>query len=66
MQQCIAEVVVSGDYSLNQAISDIRFYWNLAQHKDETILVEIWSNPKGANNAQGDRECLSSKGEVKG
>ena len=66
MQQCIAEVVVSGDYSLNQAISDIRFYWNRAQKNDETILVEIWNNPKGANNAQSNRECLPSTGEVKG
>ncbi len=36
------EVVVKKEFDVEEAVSSIRFYANLAKHKGETIVVEIW------------------------
>lgn len=45
-QERLDEVVVSTPFDLNAAIDSIRFYWNLARHKGENIVVEVWGPKK--------------------
>lgn len=42
-QERLDEVVVISPFTLEEAISSLRFYWNLAKHKGETITMEIWA-----------------------
>ena len=36
------EIVIRKEFNVNEAISAIQFYWNLARQRGETIVVEIW------------------------
>lgn len=36
------EVIVRKEFDIHAAIESIRFYWNLARQKGETIVVEVW------------------------
>ena len=36
------EVTVRTYFDLNAAIDSIKFYYNLAVHKGDSIVVEIW------------------------
>ncbi|QGH73341.1 MAG: hypothetical protein [Siphoviridae sp. cttb18] len=36
------EIVISKEFDINAALSAIQFYYNLARHRGETIVVEIW------------------------
>ena len=38
----LEEIVLHKEFDVNQAISDIRFYFTLAQKTGEQIIVEIW------------------------
>lgn len=42
-QERLDEVVVSNPFTLEEAISSLRFYWNLAKHKGQPITLEIWA-----------------------
>jgi hypothetical protein len=42
-QERLDEVVVSSAFTLEEAISSLRFYWGLARHKGEPITVEVWA-----------------------
>lgn len=42
-QERLDEVVVSSAFTLEEAISSVRFYWNLARHKGKPITMEIWA-----------------------
>jgi hypothetical protein len=43
MLERLDEVQVSNPFTLEEAVSSLRFYWNLARHKGETITMEIWA-----------------------
>lgn len=42
-EQITPPITVDSEFSLNQAISDLRFYWGLAKHKGVPFHVEIWA-----------------------
>lgn len=42
-QERLDEVVVTSPFTLEEAISSLRFYWNLAKHKGESVTMEIWA-----------------------
>lgn len=45
MTQRVSEVVIKNPFDLNQAISDLKFYYNLlVAHKDNgEIIFELWA-----------------------
>jgi len=42
-EQLCPPIRVETEFDLNQAISDLRFYWNLARHKGVAFEVELWA-----------------------
>ena len=42
----LGEIEVKRDFNVTEAFNDIQFYWNLAKHSGEIIIVEIWRKPK--------------------
>ena len=43
-EQIAPVIVVDSEFALNQAISDLKFYWNLARQKNQSFEIEIWAN----------------------
>lgn len=43
MQERIDNIEIDSSFQLEAAISSLRFYWNLAKHKNETIAFELWA-----------------------
>jgi len=43
-QERIDCVDISSVFQLNEAISSLRFYWNLARIKGAKITMELWAN----------------------
>lgn len=42
-EQITPPIKVDSEFALNQAISDLKFYWGLARHKGVPFEVEIWA-----------------------
>ncbi len=53
-QRRLDKVVVNSQFDINATLDSIRFYWNLAHHRGEHVVVEIWAEkpePKGVQSA---------------
>ena len=44
-QEKLDEILIKSDYDVREAISAIKFYWNLARNKNEHIVVQIHKEP---------------------
>lgn len=42
-EQLCPPVTIRSGFDLNQAINDLRFYWNLAKQKGVSFEMELWS-----------------------
>lgn len=44
MQERVDYVEIGTVFQLNEALSSLRFYWNLARIKGTKITMELWAN----------------------
>ena len=38
----VDEVIIRKDFNLDEAISSLRFYWNLARREGRVLIMELW------------------------
>lgn len=50
----ISEAVITTEFDLAQAVSDLRFYFELAKKRGESVTVELWTEKGRVVPAQGD------------
>ncbi len=43
MQERLDVVEIGNDFQLNAAIESLKFYWNLARHKNQKLAYEVWA-----------------------
>lgn len=43
MQERLDVVEIDSEFQLEAAISSLRFYWNLARHKNQKLAYEVWA-----------------------
>lgn len=46
MDEPLDKIYVKSPFDVRAAISAVEFYWNLARHKNEQIVVEIHQQPR--------------------
>lgn len=45
-QERLDEVRVDSEFKLREAIDSLKFYWNLARHRGEPVIMEVWGAKK--------------------
>ena len=43
MKEQIATLIVDTEAALNQAISDLRFYYGIAKHRNVPFEIDVWA-----------------------
>jgi len=43
MQERIDCTTIDSEFKLSEAISSLKFYWNLAKHRGTPMTYELWS-----------------------
>ena len=45
LRECIAEQIIASPADLADAITSLRFYWNIQRCKGKPLLIEFWAEP---------------------
>lgn len=45
-KEILEEVIVSSPATLEEAKACVEFFWYLARHQNQKVLVQVWNFPK--------------------